>query len=160
MWKGCVSSLGDPSVDTRWFSYYLTNTMGFHVLLRWCLFIHSGFRRGRQSEITCHKIYGLEGYMIIIWYMHPDSKVHGAKMGPIWGRKVPGGSHVGPMNFAIWAFTIFSLNPCIFGRYVWTQKYYYTLRFNKKKGLLVIIYMSWSDIWLLFHMCSYNFVII
>ena len=23
-------------------------------------------------------------------------------MGPIWGRQDPGGSHVGPMNFAIW----------------------------------------------------------
>ena len=33
----------------------------------------------------------------------PDSKVHGANMGPIWGRQDPGGSHVGPMNFAIWA---------------------------------------------------------
>ena len=32
----------------------------------------------------------------------PDSKVHGANMGPIWGRQVPGGPHVGPMNFAIW----------------------------------------------------------
>ena len=32
----------------------------------------------------------------------PDSKVHGANMGPIWGRKDPGGPHVGPMNFAIW----------------------------------------------------------
>ena len=32
----------------------------------------------------------------------PDSKVHGANMGPIWGRKNPGGPHVGPMNFAIW----------------------------------------------------------
>ena len=31
-----------------------------------------------------------------------DSKVHGAKMGPIWGRQDPGGPHVGPMNFAIW----------------------------------------------------------
>ena len=33
---------------------------------------------------------------------YPDSKVHAANMGPIWGRQVPGGSHVGPMNFAIW----------------------------------------------------------
>ena len=33
---------------------------------------------------------------------YPDSKVHGANMGPIWGRKDPGGPHVGPMNFAIW----------------------------------------------------------
>ena len=31
-----------------------------------------------------------------------DSMVHGANMGPIWGRQGPGGSHVGPMNFAIW----------------------------------------------------------
>ena len=32
----------------------------------------------------------------------PDSKVHGANMGSIWGRKDPGGPHVGSMNFAIW----------------------------------------------------------
>ena len=31
----------------------------------------------------------------------PDSKVLGANMGPIWGRQVPGGPHVGPMNVAI-----------------------------------------------------------
>ena len=35
----------------------------------------------------------------------PDSKVHGANMGPIWGRQDPGGPQVGPMNFAIgWIF--------------------------------------------------------
>ena len=32
----------------------------------------------------------------------PDSRVHGASMGPIWGREDPGGPHVGLMNFAIW----------------------------------------------------------
>ena len=32
----------------------------------------------------------------------PDSMVHGANMGPIWGRQDPGGPHVDPMNFAIW----------------------------------------------------------
>ena len=35
----------------------------------------------------------------------PDKKVHGANMGPIWGRQVlsaPDGPHVGPINFAIW----------------------------------------------------------
>ena len=30
----------------------------------------------------------------------PDSKVHGAIMGPIWGRQDPGGPHAGPVNFA------------------------------------------------------------
>ena len=38
----------------------------------------------------------------------PDSKVHGANMGPIWGWQDPGGPHVGPMNFAIWD----SIAPC------------------------------------------------
>ena len=32
----------------------------------------------------------------------PDSKAHGANMGPIWGQQAPGGPQVGPMNFAIW----------------------------------------------------------
>ena len=32
----------------------------------------------------------------------PDSKVHGANIGPIWGRQDPAGPHVGPMKFAIW----------------------------------------------------------
>ena len=32
----------------------------------------------------------------------PDSKVHGANMGPIWGQQDPGGPHVGPMNFVVW----------------------------------------------------------
>ena len=32
----------------------------------------------------------------------PDSKVHGANMGPIWARQDSGGPHVGPINFAIW----------------------------------------------------------
>ena len=32
---------------------------------------------------------------------HPESKVHRANMGPIWGREDPGGPHVGPMNLAI-----------------------------------------------------------
>ena len=35
------------------------------------------------------------------WPAFPDSKVHGANMGPTWGRQDPGGSHVGPMNIAI-----------------------------------------------------------
>ena len=34
-------------------------------------------------------------------YEAPDTKVHGAYMGPTWGRQDPGGPHVGPMNVAI-----------------------------------------------------------
>ena len=32
----------------------------------------------------------------------PDNKVHGANMGPNWGRQDPGGPHVGPVNLAFW----------------------------------------------------------
>ena len=32
----------------------------------------------------------------------PDSKIHGAIMGPIWGQQDPDGPHVGPMKLAIW----------------------------------------------------------
>ena len=34
--------------------------------------------------------------------MFPDSKIHGATMGHIWGRQDPAGPHVGPMDLAIW----------------------------------------------------------
>ena len=36
----------------------------------------------------------------------PDSKIHGANMGPIFGRQDPGGPNVGPMNFANWDSSI------------------------------------------------------
>ena len=36
------------------------------------------------------------------WSMHPDSKVHGANMGSIWGQQDPDGIYVGSMNFTIW----------------------------------------------------------
>ena len=35
-------------------------------------------------------------------YQHEhESKVHGANMGPIWGRQDPGGPHIGHMNLAM-----------------------------------------------------------
>ena len=40
-------------------------------------------------------------------WIYPESKVHGANMGPIWVRQDPGGPHVGRMNFAIWVLLIF-----------------------------------------------------
>ena len=42
----------------------------------------------------------------------PDNKVHGANMGPIWGRQDPDGPHVGPMNPAIWGPATRELRWC------------------------------------------------
>ena len=40
--------------------------------------------------------------LVMFWciYENPDSKVHGAKMGPTWILSAPDGPHVGPMNLA------------------------------------------------------------
>ena len=39
---------------------------------------------------------------IMMAFTIPDSKVHGANMGPIWVQEDTGGPHVGPMSLAIW----------------------------------------------------------
>ena len=39
----------------------------------------------------------------------PDSKVHGANMGSIWGRHDPCGPLVGPMNIVIWVLAPLSM---------------------------------------------------
>ena len=54
-------------------------------------------------------------------FAYPDSKVHGANMGPIWGRQNPGGPHVGPMNFAIWVSFL-----CLIKVMFWWGKYWLT----------------------------------
>ena len=51
------------------------------------------------TEIKNVSGWGCLSYVVIT---PSDSKVHGANMGPIWGRQDSGGPHVGPMNFAIW----------------------------------------------------------
>ena len=40
--------------------------------------------------------------------LYPDTKVHGANMGPIWGWQDPGGPRVGPIDLAIWV--VYPLN--------------------------------------------------
>ena len=50
---------------------------------------------GKSDHLVC---------LARIYYNHPDSKIHGANMGPIWGRQDPFGPHVGPTNLAIWYF--------------------------------------------------------
>ena len=67
-----------------------------------------------------------EGFFFLTWgvgsqvkkkqSMFPDSKVHGANMGPIWGRQDPGGRHVGPMNVAIRvSWVVHSMWPSLSG---------------------------------------------
>ena len=41
-------------------------------------------------------------WTVVLVNSDPDSDVHGANMGPTWGRQDPGGSHVGHVNLSIW----------------------------------------------------------
>ena len=43
----------------------------------------------------------------------PDSKIHGANMGPVWGQQYPGRPHVGLTNVAIWD-VLFLLNSAYY----------------------------------------------
>ena len=43
-----------------------------------------------------------------------DSKIHGANMGPTWVLSAPGGSHVSPIDLAIWDMTSFTISKYFF----------------------------------------------
>ena len=45
-----------------------------------------------------------------------DSKVHGAKVGPTWGRQDPSGPHAGHMNVIIWV--VYPMRPS-YGIMIW-----------------------------------------
>ena len=50
-----------------------------------------------------HTVRDLQSSVVIraLQLPFPDSKVHGANMGPTWVLSAPDGPHVGPMNFTI-----------------------------------------------------------
>ena len=54
-------------------------------------------------------------YMFVgLHYSIADSKIHGANMGPIWGRQDPGGPHLGPMNLGIWDVVLYICDTSIY----------------------------------------------
>ena len=60
-----------------------------------------------RNNNTLHPSWPSTGLPLIVdnGLASPDNRVHGANMGPIWGRQDPSGTHVGPMNFAIWVLS-------------------------------------------------------
>ena len=56
-----------------------------------------GWYTERSYVLLCHGNIG----EIYHWHYIPDSKIHGANMGPTWVLLAPGGPHVGPLNLAI-----------------------------------------------------------
>ena len=57
-----------------------------------------------EIKRSCHRLISKIGFPILVSHraiVIPDSKVHGANMGPKRVLSAPGGAHVGPMNLAI-----------------------------------------------------------
>ena len=68
------------------------------VAYQWCMPLYAS-----TVAWWCHDMETLSSLLVFVRGIPiPDSKVHGANMGPIWGRQDPAGPHVGPMNFVIW----------------------------------------------------------
>ena len=70
----------------------------------------------RHYSLTINESNRFPSYVVCWWvnfaYQFPDSKVHGANMGPVWGRQDPCWPQVGPMNFAIWVILIVVFMCC------------------------------------------------
>ena len=64
----------------------------------------------------------------------PDSKIHGANVGPTWGRQDPGGPHVGPIILVIWAGEVSNHAISLQA----TQCYTYRQRDSTNESLFVV----------------------
>ena len=62
---------------------------------------HESCYQGRMSTVHHDMPHFLPAHSTCLTDGDPDSKVHGANMGPTWVLPAPDGPHVGPMNFAI-----------------------------------------------------------
>ena len=69
-------------------------------------------------------------------YGIPDSKVHGANMGPIWGQQDPGGPHVAPWTL---------LSGIVFGPFMWFIYPHFSQLFQKNT-IVCIFYWTCSVI--------------
>ena len=80
-------------------------------------------------------------FSVIYWDNTPDSKVHEANKGPIWGRQDPGGPHVGPMNLAIrdrTPITLTVLNSLEHMKYICIFLHVFIIKLTSRKILIYI----------------------
>ena len=70
-----------------------------------CIFTEVCSESSIDNKVACWRHMVSLGHcrvrLLIALKLYPDSKVHGANMGPTWVLSAPDGPHVGPMNLAI-----------------------------------------------------------
>ena len=84
-------------LSQSWWWWYL----GFTLYILTLVVLISGYSLALGELWQCICCWCSPSWVFGCVQRSPDSKVHGANMGPIWGRQDPGGPHVGPMNLAI-----------------------------------------------------------
>ena len=78
--------------ESLWCPSLGTYANAIHFTIGWC-----------KRQITLYERYAPRCLLMRSQFsITPDSRAHGANIGPIWGRQDPGGPYVGPINFAIW----------------------------------------------------------
>ena len=122
------------------------------IFKRFGLWAHQAFvqwvpNHRPQWEMQMAFVYQLHMVISSLIYHHPDSKVHGAYMGPMWGRQDPGGPHVGPMNLAIRALLKDKSTRNIDTN--WFQKWFYwqkmfVFRFEFPLSLFLMVQLTTS----------------
>ena len=93
-----------------WYLFWHTRPH-FTLLYINCADCFSTCKAGRRQWYAGRSCRGVPWWRVGygMWWLvrrYPDSKVHGANMGPTWGRQDPGGPHVGHMNLAIWIHSV------------------------------------------------------
>ena len=85
-------------VNWFWFGFHKTKSINQFYYYCWV------FGLSLVLSINLGNFFSMEMgfYFMTVAREGPDSKVHGANVGPSWGRQDPSGPHVGHMNFAIW----------------------------------------------------------
>ena len=81
-------------------------------ILRWMkpncgILLLKKWRKPQLATLLCScKLHAITCTMLIQFYDTPESKVHGANMGPTWVLSAPDGPNVSPMKFAIRDHTV------------------------------------------------------
>ena len=106
--------VGEKSL-VKWAPRYISTSHQFALGFTWARL--TVYNSGLLWILECVKhevnktiVLVIRIYMWIIAI--PDSKVHGANMGPNWGRQDPVGPHVGLMDFVIWDAMVHFENIC------------------------------------------------
>ena len=122
--------------------YCVTRTFKCRPVIKWKLWILSMF-----LQVPHTKADGAEQSGDVVQNT-PDSKAHGANMGPIWGREDPGGPNVGSTSNGSWCIGIkgeMSGTVCV--TFTWDIYIYIWVVYSFCLFCCLFIIVTWWYMW-------------